>query len=655
MGSCHFVYFTSSTQAYAKIHGSYRAISGGHVEEAFLDLTGAPTAVWNFDHHDFNPRQFWGDLMRFKVNELPMGCGTSSSAAGIIGMHAYSILDVREVRNVGMDFFRDKIATGTLGNVSGFTELDGTVRLLRIRNPHGQGEWKGDFSDKSPIWESLMRNRKSSWKESNGAVDLTVPQVSASPELKRSMANDGVFWIDYDSFLMGFHNVDVVLAFRGNHAKSFSSSFPVKKSNHRCTRAFQVSAVGRQPGEEGTYNGKVEVYVMCIQKTKRGASLGRADRKVSYKQSDIGILVGEQVVGSNDDQIEFRNVDGASFGLNRNGHIKLELDRSDPDKRLIVMPISFGHPSATDEERSFVVRFVANAPLMVQELAEPPKMNVVMNKFCFGGRVMSLGSLGTSRHRGTQGNKTVLMEMRANKSFLFKVLRIDCLAGGGGTVLLYLIVNNQSMSQMKQFLDQDTISFNIEINCRGMVCRTDRGMETHEVISKGKKFEAAWRRFSLTFSRETQSRLLASVVQGGQDYQMGSIKCTQGQESSSTVSGPMSKYIDLQKPPTQSSNDKGRFSNYDEFGLFSSMDTPPNIFEGGCINLAVAKPTHSYAKQTEPINLIDQSSNLEAAIMASLKESQGGGGGTKERIDASNQSSFSDDIEKAIAMSLKDQ
>lgn len=67
-----------------------------------------------------------------------MGCGTSTSQVGIVGGHAYSILDVREVTNVGVEFFTDKLLQGTLGGVSGFTEYDGTVRLLRIRNPHGQ-------------------------------------------------------------------------------------------------------------------------------------------------------------------------------------------------------------------------------------------------------------------------------------------------------------------------------------------------------------------------------------------------------------------------------------------------------------------------------------------------------------------------------------
>jgi len=650
-------------KAYAKIHGSYRAISGGHVEEAFLDLTGAPTAVYNFDHQDFNPRHFWSELVKFRSQRLPMGCGTSTSQGGIVGMHAYSILDVREVRNVGLGFFRDKLAQGILGNVSGFTELDGTVRLLRIRNPHGQGEWKGEFSDKSPVWERLIANKNVSWNQSKGMVDLTAPQ---SPELKRTMVNDGTFWIDYDSFLMGFSNVDVVLAFQGNHAKSFGSSFPIKTSNHRCTRAFELSVIGRQPGEEVPNNESVEVYVMIIQKTRRGASLGRADRKKSYKTCDVGILVGELSNTKVNGQVKLGAVDGRFFGMNRNGHIRLVLDRSQPDKKLIVMPVSFGHPSATDEERSFVVRVVSDSPLLFRELPTPPNMNDAMQKFLFG-KVMSLSNAGTSRHVGTQRTKTVLMECMANKTYLFKILRIDCLAAGGGTILFYLIVNDERHSQMNSFQKLEEISFSIEINCRGMVCRTTNGLVNHEVISKGKKFEAAWRRFSLSFTGENKSRLLAAVVQGGQDFQMGSIKCSSssiGQAADSASSnGPMSKYINSQKcanPGT--SKGKQRFTNYEEFGLYASVDTPSNILKGGCIDLSstLQNTNKHYEKQTAPMEIlypdsaglpgIDQ--NLDAAIMASIMETQGGG--SKENNAIETPSSFAQDIEKAIALSLKD-
>ena len=128
-------------KAYSKVHGSMNAISGGQIEEAFLDLTGAPTLSFSL-HGDplFDPRACWYKLLSFKQQKLPMGCATDNSAGGIVGMHAYSLLDVVEVKNVAMEFFREKLQDRTLGNVSGFTEIDGTVRLLQIRNPHGRGK-----------------------------------------------------------------------------------------------------------------------------------------------------------------------------------------------------------------------------------------------------------------------------------------------------------------------------------------------------------------------------------------------------------------------------------------------------------------------------------------------------------------------------------
>ena len=311
-------------KAYAKSHGSYQAISGGHIAEAFLDLTGAPTQVYEFDSKSFEPRRFWHKLLQYRRQRLPMGCGTSSSAAGIIGRHAYSILDVREVKNVSFRFFHE---TGVAhGNVSGFTEYDGTVRLLRIRNPHGKGEWKGEFSDRSGIWEKLLQHQEPGGLGGGGGDD----NDGATPALHRTMKDDGIFWIDYDSFLMGFSHVDVVLAFVGNHAKSFTSNFPAKKSNHRCARAFEVALLDAQPGVPS--KDTVEIFIMGIQKNRRGARHGRADRKVSYKLSDIGMIVGEN---HNDDagdafddnggdggDSSFTAVNGQLFGFTKHRHYR---------------------------------------------------------------------------------------------------------------------------------------------------------------------------------------------------------------------------------------------------------------------------------------------------------------------------------------------
>ena len=133
-------------KAYAKAHGSYKAISGGHIAEALLDLTGAPTFTINFDEDHFNLDKLWcarnspvrtllccallmrcagggrTQLVYFKSQGFPMGCATGGGDAmlkevGLCGSHAYSILECREVTSA--------------------TAPTGTVRLLRIRNPHG--------------------------------------------------------------------------------------------------------------------------------------------------------------------------------------------------------------------------------------------------------------------------------------------------------------------------------------------------------------------------------------------------------------------------------------------------------------------------------------------------------------------------------------
>jgi Calpain family cysteine protease/Ubiquitin interaction motif len=475
-------------KAYAKSHGSYSAISGGHIAEAFLDLTGAPTLVYSLHSRDFEPRSFWYKLLQYRRQQLPMGCGTDSSAVGIIGMHAYSILDVQEIKNVPFSFFQE---TGVAhGNVSGFTDYDGTVRLIKIRNPHGKGEWKGDFSDKSQVWEKLL-------------------QQGVLEGVTRSMQNDGTFFIDYDNFLLGFSNVDVVLAFLGNHAKSIPSNFPAKKSNHRCTRAFEVSMIDPQPGLPT--RDTVELYIMGLQKTRRGASSGRVDRKKSYKVCDLGMLVGEggSTVDEND-QERFSTVHGEMFGFRRDGHYRLVLNRK-TTRRMVVMPTSFGHPAATDKDLPFVLRFVSDAPLMIRELPNVPRMDAAFQTFCLQPPPVSSSS---QRHQGVR--KVVLEEETS-----YRLVQVDCRGNHGGVVFLYLCI-----AQNKADENRSTgLSFSVEANCRGMSCRTENGLLDHDTVTKGKKFEASWRQYSTEFIGEDQSRLLLVLYQSGQDTEFGSIKC----------------------------------------------------------------------------------------------------------------------------------
>ena len=101
----------------------------------------------------------------------------------------------------------------------------------------------------------------------------------------------------------------------------------------------------------------------------------------------------------------------------------------------------------------------------------------------------------------------------------FRLVQISCLKKAGGTVFLYLCINDSSLSK------GSGLSFSVEIRCRGMSCRTEEGLVQHETVAKSKKFEAAWRKFDIDYPFESQSRLLAVVFQSGQDSEFGGIVC----------------------------------------------------------------------------------------------------------------------------------
>ena len=79
----------------------------------------------------------------------------SERANGILGGHAYTVISVYEIeRN----------------------------RLVKIRNPHGEKEWNGDFSDRSNKWTESMKR-----------------------ELGWANEDDGIFFMPFDAFIREFH------------------------------------------------------------------------------------------------------------------------------------------------------------------------------------------------------------------------------------------------------------------------------------------------------------------------------------------------------------------------------------------------------------------------------------------------------------------
>jgi len=98
-----------------------------------------------------------------------------NEAAGLVGTHAYSILDAREL--------------GLLPGVSVGGGLLGQTKLIKLRNPWGRYEWKGAWSDGSKEWDE------------NPIIKL---------RLRPKDEDDGCFWMPWDKFYeAGFTQIDI--------------------------------------------------------------------------------------------------------------------------------------------------------------------------------------------------------------------------------------------------------------------------------------------------------------------------------------------------------------------------------------------------------------------------------------------------------------
>eukprot|EP00903_Cladosiphon_okamuranus_P015389 g14214.t1 len=281
-------------KAFAKQHGSYDAISGGHVCDAFEALTGAPTETIMLDSHDSEGN--WAKLLSFNQAGFPMGCATAWDPSrglrdvGLVSTHAYSVLEVRElppgVRGARQPSIRDWAGLGSATAAAEQSRRrDGEapgqpLRLVRVRNPWGKREWTGDWSEKSDKWSESVR-----------------------AELGWSEKNDGTFWMTWQDFMTRFELVDVCKARRGwAHAsvatqtlpaRNTSSSFRIRPPPPPPSPQTEGDEEDLSPGKKTAASAatpqprtKTWAYVTVVQPTKRG-------RKDGYWYSALGLLVTE--------------------------------------------------------------------------------------------------------------------------------------------------------------------------------------------------------------------------------------------------------------------------------------------------------------------------------------------------------------------------
>ncbi|KAJ8777556.1 hypothetical protein J1605_014446 [Eschrichtius robustus] len=195
-------------KAYAKLHGSYEVMRGGHVNEAFVDFTGGVGEVLYLRQDTLG---LFSTLCHALAKESLVGAtalsdrGKYRTEDGLVKGHAYSV-------------------TGTHKVSLGFTN----VRLLRLRSPRGRVEWPGAWSDSCPRWDALPAE----WRDA-----LLVKK------------EDGEFWMELQDFLCHFATVQVC---------SLSPEVPVPSlaGGGRNIHTFQgrwvrgFNSGGGQPGAE---------------------------------------------------------------------------------------------------------------------------------------------------------------------------------------------------------------------------------------------------------------------------------------------------------------------------------------------------------------------------------------------------------------------
>uniref|UniRef100_A0A665VTU3 calpain-2 n=1 Tax=Echeneis naucrates TaxID=173247 RepID=A0A665VTU3_ECHNA len=158
-------------KAYAKINGCYEALTGGNTIEGFEDFTGGIAEIYVLAKA---PANLFNIIQRaLKLGSL-LGCSidiTSSyeteavTALKLVKGHAYSVTGAEEVHYLGSP-----------------------VQLVRIRNPWGQVEWTGPWSDGSSEWKHISEEEK-----------LKMNHV----------AEDGEFWMSYSDFTRHFSRLEI--------------------------------------------------------------------------------------------------------------------------------------------------------------------------------------------------------------------------------------------------------------------------------------------------------------------------------------------------------------------------------------------------------------------------------------------------------------
>ena len=283
-------------KAYAKLHGSYKSLVSGFIDDGLVDLTGLTSKkmivnrdemkntkkieeLWSLlkhnselvfredddtddqeSNHD-NSINLYAKITR--RNKTMMGCSVDPNGkfiesevvidnnhTGVLVGHAYSILDVFTIPKPQSKKKRKE------------------SRLLRIRNPWGRKEWTGKWSDES---NETRKNKQKIEDELNKKYKDTNERISLSQE-------DGTFLMCFSDFRRIFNKIFICYDFN-----------PKKYVGVRITGKWTKNESGGLPldGSEASIKSfctNPQYFLQIENKSKVCISLLQNDGRLSGKQ-----------------------------------------------------------------------------------------------------------------------------------------------------------------------------------------------------------------------------------------------------------------------------------------------------------------------------------------------------------------------------------
>ena len=234
-------------KAWAKIHGGYLNIASGLTREALRDLTGASAKTF-FTSRD--KEELWTKLLEAEKKKFIMTAGSDElnngsdafiEKIGLAGSHAYSLLGVYELEY--------KRGLYKLLNPDDDTRYKKVERIVKLRNPWGEGEWSGDWSDNSPLWNEELKK----------ALDFVQKE-------------DGTFYMTFKDYCKYFSDCQICYYHDGYKYSAIN-----KSSATNDTVYFRFSV-----GTEGEY------YFSINQKNKR-----MFPKSMKYRYSPLSFMIGK--------------------------------------------------------------------------------------------------------------------------------------------------------------------------------------------------------------------------------------------------------------------------------------------------------------------------------------------------------------------------